>query len=793
MVYNRRQPKTTPAAGDVCSVWFVFVLVVVVVLSVVALVYSLKGQNQSTPMAMGMLPLTKKRSDQCLRLVQCVDTNRDGLCQEGETVVSERELCAPASELEPQVLLNISLAQQKLNSLDATFVATVATVHQLGSDLLAIEGVHRQDVVRLDGVDESASNVVTSLSSRVSLLEQLDISKQARLQYLHNNITQHHARLIALENGLVSGAAPYLNETWTADLDVLDARSYALEQDNLEQENTLTNLNASIYYLGQQQKEAQSRINLLEDNVTILAAHLDEDFVVHNLLRQEDVTLHYLIALNNGNLSVLTNQVESHLVEFGILQQGHNAILSKQTTQEQQLQQIFGVMGEKQLMTQQLQGNLTLVQQQTNLLLDHLNALQQVEQAYQVWKAGTTHNITVLQAAVAGLTSAGESVLTTAELTANYNQLNTLVTELGASLVEVEGTVNAASNNLVTQNLTLQVLELTVDNLIESQALSQGILDQHTQLLTARSILIDQFKTQFNETVDNVQTTLTMLSTRIDDLQQRESVIESDVALLQTNTATLQVQQEAREAQYQTMSAQISSLKSNQTDHDNRIDLLEDQTLLLDQRTLPWTLLAPQMEASVGALQDWRLVVDAHLADIAPLEQSLTTIDTELTSEIRAVNASCLLKTEMLQHQVDQLTVQLAQANQEIVRLEGLIDGSTTQPPAPTTPTLQVCYAAHVHENGDVLFTHGLSVSRTAVGRYTVVMNEAQTMTKYPVFIQVEEKSSSSLVDDIQANVIDGTRQTTGFSLHIVRQDQGNKNNPSYEDRAFSVQVLCIR
>ena len=771
---------------------FLLVCIGALVLSIVSLVNSNKNAT-----AIGMLPESRKKTeDQCFRFVTCVDTNGDGICQPNEPVIAEQEWCVPEPPLLPQE--NVTVNQQRIVALDSAFVETTTKVATLESEMHDTHDMHSSDVVRLDKVDQSTVQTTTTIGSRVGTLEQLDISKQSRLQYLHNNLTQHHVRLISLENGLELSSAPFLNETWTAQLDEMDAHLYALETQHIEQHTVLQQFNATQNQFKEKQTMTNVMMEKILDNITVLSDHLAEDFAIHNLLHQEDLTLHMHIAWTRSNLSSLNNAFSSKMIEFDTLKNNHAIMTGQHNAQAQQLQHIATVMADKQLQTQQMQTTLTSVGEQTGLLIGHINALQQVEQQYQIWKAGTTSNITTLQNSVQALLGVQhEGAQSNEQLSATVNQLHTTISNHDARLISLEGTFHGLESNFASQNMILHVLNATASQLLTTQ---YGISSHITSIqatLDERGILIAQFQQQSNETVTYLQNAMTSMDSRTNDLAMREAIIESDVAVLQTNYATLQQQFGHRESELYLLKNRVGLVQQNQTTNYENIEYLKEQTILLQDRTQPWTVLAPQMQIKVNSLEQWRLIVDTHLSELVPLEQEMQSIDLSIIESLNQVNISCNLETGKLKNRVTELEQQLADAQSELVRLEEIIhdhnnDGSNDHDQ--NIPTLQTCFASHVHHDGTVLFSAGISVTRTALGRYTVVFDHALDTTKYPVFIQVEEeRGGTSLVDDIQCHVMDNTRQSTGFSLHIIRQDKGGKKNPFYEDRAFSVQVLCLK
>ena len=753
-------------------------------------------QSQKNQTAIGMLPEGKRTEHQCFRFVQCSDTNKDGICQADEPVISEQEWCVPEPPEMPQE--NITINQQRIVALDSAFVETTTKVHTLELEMHHTHDMHSSDVNRLDGVDHSTLSQTTSLHGRVGTLEQLDIAKQTRLQYLHNNLTQHHARLIALENGLELTSAPFLNETWTTQLDEMDAHLYQLETQHILQHTTLQQFNQTQQKFKEKQSMTDVMMDQFMDNITTLSNHIEEDAAMYSLLHQEDLTLHMHIAWTQSNLTALNNAFSTRMIEVDALKTNHDTMLIQHQAQAQQLQHIATVMADKQLQTQQMSTTLGTLQEQTGALLGHINALQQVEQQYQTWKAGTSSNISTLQSTVNALLGVqSNGAQTDAQLTATVNQLHTTIGSHDARLATIEGHANALQSNYATQNTTLHVMNGTMSQLLTTQSGILGHLTNVQAILDARGLFIQQFQTQSNQTVTSLQQSMAAMDERTNDLAMREAIVESDVAVLQTNYATLQQRFNHREADQLLLSNRVMYVQQNQTIHNDQIESLQNHVHMLDERTRPWVVLSPQIESKVGALEDWRLVVDTHLSELVPLEQEMQYLDVAVTDSIRQVNTSCVMATGLLQQQVNQLSTSLDAANAEIARLEEIIhdhnnDGINDH--NQHEATLQTCSAGHIHHNGQVLFSHGLTATRTALGRYTIVFDTALSHNKYPVFIQVEEEAgNTSLSDDIQAHVIDGTRQTTGFSLHIVRQDKGGKNNPFYEDRAFSVQVLCVK
>ena len=783
--------KKTNAGCGQWSLWTITLLIAVA--GLVVGIVAIATRHSSHSMVLDVSAPTARNDPTCLVITQCVDDNGDGTCNVDEPIVHQYQLCEPSipPALEDVEVLveDVSVNQKRIALLDTQALSCYRSVETLEDALNDTKHTHHTHVIELQSVDDTTTAQLTMLGTRTSILEQLDISKQQRLNYLHNNITQHHARLIALET---HGSEPtvLVNDTWLTQLNGLIAQTYDLENMWIQQHVQLVTFNETQHSMKATDNTLKRGLILLHDNVTAQWVKYQQLAAVQELLHQEDLTLHMDLALLRSNITELSNDFQSHMHVFHMLQESHALIAGETMAQAQQMAHVLETMGQKQTMMEFIKGNVTAAQEQTSLILNHLNALQSVEQEYQLWSASVNQQLSDLHHTLLGWQHVSEQgVLSTDALTAQMVALEHVVYNQSISITAVEGQTHALQSHYITQNLTIHVMQHTINALSSHVSALQSETHHLALRGEAQGAMINALQLTNNETLTMLNMNMEDLITRTNTLDARESVVESDVAILQTDYAILQQHFQVHQADLDMWETKTNQLQYNQTLLQNQHSELHNAVTELQTLTQPWTILAPAMESDVSGLQSWRLIVDAHLAELAPLEQELQQVDASILSDVRAVNASCMIKTIQLEQRIEELESQLQDTQNQLATLQ-----QTTTEPTPVVPNvrLHVCHAAYANELGQALFADGISVTRTAVGRYSIVFNAPMTHTHYPVFIQMEEGDNhDSLVDDIQAHVRGETRQTTGFSFHVVRQDKGNKNKPFYEDRAFNVQILC--
>lgn len=610
-------------------------------------------------------------------------------------------------------------------------------------------------------------NTMVYLDERVLTLELKDVLKFGRIETLNTQSSAQLRRIIALEGNGDETIALAANVNYTqSQLDLFSNKVNTIEDTSAELSVTATFLKSNLSKVTTCVMENKGSIIGTQQNITELQRRTTSNSAQIETLHGKLLTNNYRIdglALNTSYLEMSNtlqqNQIDANQIDIERLQYE-----SEET--KGNLANLISVVGVKISEFTIVQANQTTSLQRLDVMEDAVHGIIQKDIQDQSQLDLNVADIQTLKSKVASLSTLNQNT---------FGDLNSTILEALRDTMALENEVSqmntALTNNIVTSNSnTLNMVEMnsTLHNLktghlfVSEQVSSiSSNVNQHVLYLTtiqntleARGIFIN--------------TTLVRHQQRFDALIDTQSNDHLRIAILENQIV-------AEETHNALQESKIVALEALQSEHTQSLAQLGfNATMIMAEHH--------ELGGRVSALEPTSAKLHIDVAELKIMVHHLNGV-TNNTYMDYLVN-------------VTRINEQLDGINQRLTTLE---NAPTPEPSTTTTaptPVVQSsggpCARGYIHKNGDIGSSHGSSVIRSNVGKYTLVFDTPTDNTHYSILLQAEEEHPTNAArDDVQIHVISSTRTTTSFAFHIVRQDTGNGNNIPYEDRAFSYLVWC--
>lgn len=746
----------------------------------------------------------RSRSTACpygsINFVQCEDANRNGVCDVGERVLISQEFCNPGS---------IALVLERVDN-------EVKHMKEDPPEQSAHDNVQDAQITLLDRGGEALMGNYTGLSGRTTVLEsELDTEvglREAQFDALLDSNVVQDVRLGHLEleqsiqRSMLANAtdAIWYNATVTAHLLEADVEElwvvYNATRDAvrlLDSAIWATRHNASlsallgvarddaIAVLTQQGVDLQAVMSSLSFDTSVMggtitqlvAANATQWDTIFSILGRLDV-IQVTTASSGAVFSGMMQAIQGSLVGLDARVTALQTPLNATIEELSLLSALTGRLHTAELALGAIQARLSVVVDATLVAARNATTTMFIRAFQRIAGAEVAQN--VLEDRITG-TEGDAALLQThvGVLHGNYAQTSAALSLFedaqvahDVRLVYLEGNYTA----VLAHNQTLEDTRLDVD-VIKSTMESHAATDEwHGTRLGELQTRADAADSLFVVVCGKADAN----EARYVNLTQTVVYLDAHHADTRINLGALMGRIDAVEAMGQIIDAELNATVLSVMA--GAMTVMED-VLGLHNETLALREDVAGVKGDVNELQVGAagtiVALQAHSGAVAMLQNATNAHSAQL-QDIQSTMATSGAILGVLQGSVSDAQTRITALEDEA----GDGGGNNGQLQKTYESRIGVCASGTANADGTAQWVLGGSTTRTANGRYTIVLNVAAAHSHYPVFIQVHEPDT---VDRVI--VRENAKTTLGFSIETRKKNgSGTKN---YIDASFSWSILC--